>query len=334
MNELIQIGAIFVIVAGLVFPVVFLVLRARQRRDPRLTDVAADDAKPELMFGSLTPALSEQIQIGEAAKTELKKDLRSAGFYQPTAFMEYAAVRAVFVFVPLLITGVVAFLAPAEQVGTVLLWGTIAVGLGFSLPRVYLAWRARTRNRQIERGLPLAIDLLTLSLTAGQNLLATLDEVAHELRTTFPDLAQDLAIAHQQAQLHSLEHAMTQWSERVHLPEVTNLALLLIQSERLGTGAASTLIEFNNFLRTSMRQRAEAQANRTSFWMLFPSVFCFWIAAAIILIGPAYLEFAQQRQKSSVHLNEIKSNIQRANDRNPTMPSGLPTRPAAPTGSQ
>jgi len=234
--------------------------------------------------------------------------------------MEYAAVRAVFVFAPLVMTFVVALAVPTEQMGTVLLWGAVAVGLGFSLPRVYVSWRARVRSRQIERGLPLAIDLLTLSLTAGQNLLAALHDVAHELRFTFPDLAQDLAIAHQQAELHSLEHAMTQWSERAHLPEVTNLSLLLIQSERLGTGAASTLIEFSAFLRTSMRQRAEAQANRTSFWMLFPSVFCFWVASAIILIGPAYVEFAQQRQRSSVHLNEMKANINRANDRKGVIP--------------
>jgi tight adherence protein C len=319
MNEFMQLGTIFAVVAGLVFPVVFLLLRARQRRDGRLTQ-EADDSKPDLMFGALTPALSEQIQVGEAARPELQKDLRSAGFYRPTALMEYAAVRAVFVFAPLVMTFVVALAVPTEQMGTVLLWGAVAVGLGFSLPRVYVSWRARVRSRQIERGLPLAIDLLTLSLTAGQNLLAALHDVAHELRFTFPDLAQDLAIAHQQAELHSLEHAMTQWSERAHLPEVTNLSLLLIQSERLGTGAASTLIEFSAFLRTSMRQRAEAQANRTSFWMLFPSVFCFWVASAIILIGPAYVEFAQQRQRSSVHLNEMKANINRANDRKGVIP--------------
>jgi pilus assembly protein TadC len=237
--------------------------------------------------------------------------------------MEYSAVRAVFVVMPVIVTGLVAVLAPAERVGVVLLWGAIAVGLGFSVPRLYLTWRARARNRQIERGLPLALDLLTLSLTAGQNLIAALSDVAQELRFTHPELATDLAIAHQQTQLHSLEHAMKQWADRVHLPEVTNLALLLIQSERLGTGAASTLMEFSEFLRTSMRQRAEAHANRTSFWMLFPSVFCFWVAAAIVLIGPAYVEFAQQRQKSATFINQTKSNINRANARpQPTGPDG------------
>jgi tight adherence protein C len=325
MNEWLQIATIFLLVAGVAFPIVFLWLRSRQWRDQRLAD---DDRQPELIFGSLTPALSEQLQLGESAKAELQKELRAAGYYRPTAFLEYTAVRTVLVVVPMVITGLVTFLVPSDQVLTILLWGAIAVGLGFSLPRVYLSWRARVRNRQIERGLPLAIDLLTLSLSAGQNLLTALQEVAQEMRLTHPDLAQDLAIAHQQTQLHSLEHAMKQWADRIHLPEVTNLALLLIQSERLGTGAAATLIEFSNYLRTSMRQRAEAHANRTSFWMLFPSVFCFWIAAAIILIGPAYLEFLEHRQRSAVHFNQTKSNLDRANKRAaPVASPGMQQRP-------
>lgn len=324
MNEWLQPAILFVLVASMTFPVVLLWVRGRARR-VRTASADADDAPPELVFGNLTPALSQQIQISPGMKAELEKELRAAGFYRPTAFLEYSAVRAVLVVIPMIATLVVALLAPAAQMSSVLFLGALAVGLGYSLPRLYLNWRGRVRNRQIERGLPLAIDLMTLCLTAGQNLLASLQEVAQELRNTHPDLATDIAIAHQMTRLHSLEHAMKDWADRVHSPEVTNLALLLIQSERLGTGAAGTLNEFSAFLRTSARQRAEAQANRTNFWMLFPSVFCFWIAAAIILIGPAYFEFLQHRQQAAVHFNRARTNINRANEG---------TKTAAPDQSQ
>ena len=62
--------------------------------------------------------------------------------------------------------------------------------------------------------------------------------------------------------------------------------------------------------------------------MLFPSVFCFLIAAAIILIGPAYFEFQQHRQKSAVHFNQVKTNINRANQR----PNALPPSDASQSG--
>jgi tight adherence protein C len=211
-------------------------------------------------------------------------------------------------------------LVPPAEITRALGFGLLAVGLGYSLPRVYLHVRGRARARQIERGLPLAIDLLTLCLSAGQTLLAALRQVSEELQFSHPVLAQELAIAHQQAELHSLEQAMKQWADRAPVPEVTNIALLLIQSERLGTDAASTLLELASNMRTSLRQRAEAQANRTSFWMLFPSVFCFWVAAAIILIGPAYLEFFEYRQQAAQFFNQSRKNIDRANDR-PRAPS-------------
>jgi tight adherence protein C len=181
------------------------------------------------------------------------------------------------------------------------------------LPRVYLTARARSRARQIERALPLTIDLLTLCLSAGQNLLDSLRQVSEELRFSHPVVAGELAIAQRHAALHSLENAMKQWADRTPIPEVTNLALLLIQSERLGTDAAGTLLEMSNNLRVSLRQRAEAQANRTSFWMLFPSVFCFWVAAAIILITPPYLQFFQYRQQAAQLFNQSRNNISRAN---------------------
>jgi len=317
MNEWIQFGVCFLAVTGVVLGLMALVRRRKLPGEDRLRQAQEDsdvDEPADLVLGSMTPALAGQLPMTAGARTEVQKELRLAGFYQPTALMEYTAVRALLVLLPLLATGAVALLVAEAEVGRVLLLGGIAVGLGFSLPRVYLATRGRTRARQIERALPLAVDLLTLCLSAGQNLLAALRQVSEELHFSHPALARELAITHQQASLHSLEHAMKQWADRIPVPEVTNLALLLIQSERLGTDAAGTLVELSNTLRVSLRQRAEAQANRASFWMLFPSVFCFWIAAAIILIAPPYLEFFQYRQQAAQLFNQSRKNISRAND--------------------
>ena len=62
-------------------------------------------------------------------------------------------------------------------------------------------------------------------------------------------------------------------------------------------------------------------ANRTSFWMLMPSVFCFWVASAIILIGPAYLEFFAQRRRSVLIFNQSRQNIEKANQGSKNIPA-------------
>jgi tight adherence protein C len=304
MNEWIQFGLFLVAVSGAVITLLALVLRWGASQEQRLREDEDDDA----------PISSTQFTASKRAPTDLQQELRLAGFYRPTAILEYTAVRALLVLLPLLGGGAAALIAPPPDVLRILLVTAIGAGLGYSLPRVYLTARARTRARQIERALPLIIDLLTLCLSAGQNLLDSLRQVSEELRFSHPAVASEVAIAQRHAALHSLEHAMKQWADRTPIPEVTNLALLLIQSERLGTDAAGTLLEMSNNLRVSLRQRAEAQANRVSFWMLFPSVFCFWIAAAIILIAPPYLQFFQYRQQAAQLFNQSRININRAND--------------------
>src|SRR5207253_797205 len=109
-------------------------------------------------------------------------------------------------------------------------------------------------------------------------------------------LAEELGIVRQQAELRTLQSALQQFAERVQVPEVRNLTMILIQSERLGTDAGTTLLEYANNLRTNARQRADAKANKTMFWMLFPTLLCLWIPAGIVLIGPAVLEFQYYRK--------------------------------------
>jgi pilus assembly protein TadC len=322
MNEWIQFALFFLAITGALLALMALLGRRRSGREDRLRLDEEPPGPSDLVFGKMTPALAGQLPMSGRTQGEVQKELRLAGYYRPTAILEYKAVRALLVLLPLFATGAAALLVPPDDVQRVLLFGGIAVGLGYSIPRVYLTLRGRARSREIERALPLAVDLLTLCLTAGQNLLDALRQVSEELHFSHPVVARELAIAQRHASLHSLENAMQQWANRNPIPEVTNLALLLIQSERLGTDAASTLLEFAGNLRVTLRQRAEAQANRTSFWMLFPSVFCFWIAAAIILIAPPYLEFFQYRNQAAQLFKQSRNNITRANEtRTPQPPA-------------
>jgi tight adherence protein C len=333
MNEWLILGWVFVAVAGAAFIIINRLGIWRRNRMQRLQS-QDPDGPPPLTFGAWTPALAKQLPLTPEGEADLKQDLRSAGFYRPSAFLEYAAVRTLLVILPLIGAGVWAFLAPNDQVFNVLIGGLVATLLGYSLPRIYITMVARTRAREISRGLPVAIDLLTLCLTAGQNILTSLEQTARELSLSHPALSEELQIVEQQTRLHSLEQALQQLADRVHVPEVRNLALLLIQSERLGTDTASTLLEYSANLRTSIRQRAEARASRASFWLLFPSVFCLFVSAAIILIGPSYLEFWQYRKESRRLLDQSQTNVQQANRQGPASNNAPLTSAAGPATTQ
>src|SRR5262249_44133168 len=176
------------------------------------------------------------------------------------------------------------------------------------LPRIYIYYRGKARMAAIERGMPTAIDMLTMCLSAGLNVLNSLDRVVRELSSSFPVLAYELAIVRRQAELRSLEFALAQFAERVGLPHARNLAVILTQSENLGTDAVTTLREYADNMRINMRQRADEVANQAPFKLLFPA-FMMAIGAAILLISPVILEFAAFRRN-----NLIGGNMTRARE--------------------
>lgn len=305
MYEWLMIALTFAVVSGSLFLLLQWSNAKRRRLEKRLSGGSTTEAEAslQLILGELTPAIAEQVPLTEKGRSDLQRELIDAGFYRPTAVMEYVALRTVLLFVPLIGTALVALLVEPRQVPIVAFVGIVLALLGYSLPRIFLNYLARIRTRHIERGLPVALDLITLGLSSGLTILASIRRVAHELKKAYPVLAYELEIVHQQAELRSLEHALQQLADRVRIPEIRNLALILVHSERLGTDVGSTLLEFSTAFRTTLKQRAEAQANKTSFWMTFPTVLCLWVSAAIILVGPMYYEFWNRRTQTQDLLN-------------------------------
>jgi hypothetical protein len=72
-------------------------------------------------------------------------------------------------------------------------------------------------------------------------------------------------------------------------------------------------LEYAQNLRTTLRQRADTKANQTMFWMLFPTLLCLWIPAAIVLIGPAVLEFQNFRRAGTEQLRDAKRELEEFN---------------------
>jgi tight adherence protein C len=325
MVEWVWMAVIFVTVASFAFVAMRRSVRSREQLDKRLRSPDEDEAvKPVL--GALTPAVAAQIPITRKAREELQQELLAAGFYRSGALLDYAAFRVVLVLVCLVTAGVLALIVRPNQVPGVLIGGVVMALLGFSLPRIYLYARGRRRARQIARSLPFAVDLLTLCLSAGQNLLGALHWVARDLRFSQPEMAMELEITRKHAELHSVEYGLRQLADRVRVPEIRDLTMILIQSERLGTDTAAALLEFSNSFRVALRQRAEAQANRASFWMLLPTLFCLWIGAAILLIGPVYLDFWQRRRSAVDFLKEASSSMEKAS-RGPQAPPSTSEEP-------
>lgn len=316
MNPLQTVLGIALVGAAGGYLLVRLMLASRTEKIPRMDPAPPDPFARDL--AAALPALRDTRQ-------ELQKMLWTAGYYRPSALTEYLAIRSV-LFIGLLIgTGLVCMVVEPASIPLVAILGVMGAGFAFSLPRIILGMQASSRARRLVRALPTTMDVIGLCLTAGQNLLGSLEQTSKELAGPFPDMADELQIVQQQANMHSLERALTHWGNRVNVPDIRSLCLLLVQSERLGTDMVNTLLEVADSQRILLRQKAEAQANRSNFWMLFPTLFCLWIASAIILVGPVYIEFWKyRRDQMGALIRDARAQVER-----PGLASTATATPAA-----
>ncbi len=265
------------------------------------------DSRSGLVLGDMTKAMSEQLPGRTRDRDQVLPQLKRAGYYRPTALVEYQALRTIMVLVPLVAAiGVVLFVSKA-LIPAVLGVGLVLAVLGFAIPRIYLAVRANQRAREIERGLPLFADLLSLALMSGQSLPAGMRRVTDQIRAAFPGLAGELDIVLRQSEMLNLSTAFEQWADRSQVPDVRNLSTILTQSQKLGNEPSQVLLEYATNIRTNMRQRADGHAQRVGFWMLFPSIFCMWTPALVLLVAPVFFEFNKQIGQNRDALNDYNT---------------------------
>ncbi len=289
--------ASFTVISALVF--VLLLSLARLQHDPIRERLAASAqgsvaaSGPGLFTDDLAASLTEQLPQASNDSGALDRELRQAGYYRPTARLDYLALRN-----SLVIAVVVIALMLANGVGPqhqdlalrIGLGGLVVAALCWAVPRLILRAQAKARVNRIRRALPYALDMTTMCLTGGLSLQDALGHVSREIFFSHPDLAVELMIVRQQSEMTSLDHGFRQFADRIGAQEVTALAALITQGQRLGTNVVASLRDYTDNMRLRWRQTADEQSNKVGIKVLFPIVFCLLPAAMIFLWGPALVD--------------------------------------------
>ena len=166
--------------------------------------------------------------------------------------------------------------------------------LGYLLPGIVLAKRAKKRQHKIQLGLADALDLMVVSVEAGLGLDQAILRVGDELSFAHPDLSYELRLVNIELRAGKARtEALRNLADRTGLEDIGSLATMLIQTDKFGTSVAQSLRVHCETLRTKRRQRAEEAAAKTGVKMVFPLVFCIFPAVWIVTIGPAAIKFVQ-----------------------------------------
>jgi tight adherence protein C len=219
---------------------------------------------------------------------ETKLKLEMAGNPNDWTTADFLGVRGILGLILAILVLVTALLVRVPTLQLVV--AVAAAGfLGFELPVFWLNYKIGQRKHDIQKALPDALDLLTISVEAGLGFDAAMLKVAEKSDT---ELSRAFARVNAEIRVGKLRRdALRDMAHRSGVPDVTNFIAAVIQADQLGVSMAKVLRIQSEQMRIKRRQRAEELAAQAPVKMMFPLVFLIFPSILIVLLGPAVIIF-------------------------------------------
>ena len=250
--------------------------RRRQEQAERLT--------------SIIQALGEKVEVGHRDTSALRLRLIQAGYPNASAVPLYLGAR---IGLPLAIGGSLVLLLPAlgqSWVASILMgvWGAL---MGYVAPTFIIRSRIARRQKQMQKALPDALDLLVVCVEAGLGLNQAMVRVAEEIERVSSVLSEQIGLVNLEIRAGTpRDEAFRNLGHRTGVQDIKSLMAMLIQTDRFGTSIAQALRTHADTMRTKRRQRAEEAAAKTTIKLVFPLVLFIFPALFVIILGPALIQ--------------------------------------------
>lgn len=301
--DILLIVLVFLVTAFLVV-VIGSVVAARQRQvQDRLTTIKhmTADADPEdvlrlpFLQRVIAPAVSGFGHFfGRIAPKEIRSRMDKRIMYAGTPWnLNFYSLLAV----QLMVGGgffiIAIMLLRLLQVGGLQMVGfvTLLTLIGFFIPYAVVSSKADTRQHQIRRSLPDALDLLLVSVEAGLGFDMALKRVAQQMPGP---LSEEFRRALDEIRMGSTrEMALRGVAYRCGVSELSSFISSVIQSEQLGSDIANTLRVQSEYMRQKRRQLAQEKAMKAPVKLIFPLIFFIFPALFVVIMGPAVIRIFQ-----------------------------------------
>jgi len=216
--------------------------------------------------------------------------LTRAGFNQVEQLAVYRAARVASFVLVIALGLVIAHFYPRWRVPAVL-GGAV---IGYLLPGNIVKRLGRKRQVIILHELPPILDLLVVTLEAGQGLLEAIRVVGRETARQGRVLGKEFSTAAAEMSAGiALEDSMRNLSERTGVDDLKAIGAVFIQSKEIGGRLGPSLRAAGELLSTKRRLMAEEAAQKSSVKMLLPLVLFILPSMMIIILGPAIIQIFQ-----------------------------------------
>lgn len=237
--------------------------------------------------------IGEVAPLKKAGQASPRERLIAAGFRAPHAEAVFNGSKVAVALGLALVLGWVGLLDHESLVMSFVL-AVCGAGFGYMLPERLLDRMAHSRGEKLERALPNALDLMVLSVEAGQSLDSALIETSRELRHIYPELSAEFAQVQVETRAgRSRSEVLYALGQRTNSVEIRKLATVLIDCDRFGTSIGPALRTHARFLRLRRRQEAQESARKLSVKLIFPVFFLIMPSVFVVTLGPAVLSFSE-----------------------------------------
>jgi tight adherence protein C len=163
----------------------------------------------------------------------------------------------------------------------------VATAVGWFGPNLYLYQKVYERSNRMQRELPDAIDLMTISVESGLAFDAAVQQVA---RNTEGPLADEFSRVLREMQIgQGRAEALRALAERTEVDDVKSFVTSMVQADSFGIPIANVLRIQSSEMRTKRRQRAEEKAQKVPVKITIPLIFCILPCLFIAVMGPAVI---------------------------------------------
>ncbi len=225
--------------------------------------------------------------LSDGAHASLDRQIALAGDYLGLTPEEYVAL-SVLSAVGGLFGGALLGLAT----GSPGLLALVCVPLGAALPYLVVTGEAQHRLKQIGRGLPYAIDLMALAMSAGLDFPGAVRQVVEKSSDPDDPLVEELTRVLQQFQLgRTRKQTLLELADRAPSPAVGEFVSAVVQAEERGNPVAEVLIIQAEASRTRRSVKAEEAAAKAGVAMVLP-LFLLFGCIMLLVMAPMLLRLA------------------------------------------
>ena len=225
------------------------------------------------VIARLTPARSME---------ELRRQLYIAGYPLKMGPREFFGLRLAFMLLGLWLSYLVV-MRGFTQIN--LLLALMVILWCFLFPILWLRLMVRSRQDKFRKGLPDALDMLSVCADAGLGFDQSLQRVSEYWNT--PISVELGRVVAEMEMGSSRREALRNLADRLEVTEISSFVSVIIQSELLGMSIADALHGQAEQMRIERRFREQEQARTIPIKMLIPLAFLIFPAILAVILGPA-----------------------------------------------